>query len=153
VTRWEDLESPCRSHRAKFRLDLLSCPRNTNADVKSEGRALKAALMQGFSARHGRCIPVFSSRHFAEVVELSVDSKNQVKIHKVWVARDVGSQLINPDAAENEVRSAVISQLWLNRNPNLRRGQISSQHEASSGHTCQSHAQTEVNRPEESYSS
>lgn len=49
--------------------------------------------------------------YFAHVAEVKVDSAKRVKISKIWIAADVGRQIINPSGAENISQGAVIDGL------------------------------------------
>lgn len=61
-------------------------------------------------ARSGLGVALYYSHlgYFAEVVEVAVANDGEVKINKVWAVGDIGSQVINPTAAENMVQGAIL---------------------------------------------
>lgn len=49
--------------------------------------------------------------YFAHVAEVSVTQQKGLRVHKVWVVGDVGSQIVNPSGAEQQVQGGVIDGL------------------------------------------
>ncbi len=124
------------AHRAgkdplAFRLSLLGEPR---ALVNSSGRPnalrdfntgrmrdvlLRVADVSDWSHRDalpkrtGKGVAFYFSHfgYFAEVVQATVTPSGEVELDHVWVVGDVGSQIVNPSGAENQVQGAALDGL------------------------------------------
>jgi isoquinoline 1-oxidoreductase beta subunit len=106
-----------------FHLEMLGEPRlfgKTGArDSFDTGRARGvlelAASMSGWGKtalppRTGMGIAHYFCHlgYFAEVVQAGVDEAGRIRIDHVWVAGDIGSQIINPTGALNQAQGSVI---------------------------------------------
>lgn len=115
----------------QFRLALLkSAPLAFSADTSSEPAAAQFNAQRmievlelvrqksGWDARKsakgsgmGVAFHFCHLGYFAEVAQVHVDEKNRLKVDRVWVAGDIGSQIINPGNALNQAQGAVIDGL------------------------------------------
>ena len=115
----------------QFRLDILNMPRvnplnprpaNT-ADGEVEAERVRGVLemvrdKSGWGTKtlpKGRGLGVafhFSHRgYFAHVADVSVSADKKLKVNKIWIVGDVGSQIVNPSAAISNAQGAALEGL------------------------------------------
>jgi isoquinoline 1-oxidoreductase subunit beta len=129
----DELAIAAKKDPIQFRLDILSTPvipLPPPADGRPAPTPLSADRMKGVlqlardkaawattKPAKGRGLGVgchFSHRgYFAAVADVSVSAAKAITVNKVWVAGDIGSQIINPLNAENQVHGSVIEAMSL----------------------------------------
>ena len=128
----DELAHAARKDPLEFRLDLLNAKLMPAADAGSSADPSRpqfsAQRMRGLlefvakkSGWGSRILPKGSGMglachfchlgYFADVAEVTVDGNNRMKVNKVWAVGDIGSQIINPTNAVNQVQGAVIDGL------------------------------------------
>jgi isoquinoline 1-oxidoreductase subunit beta len=101
----------------QYRIDLLGERRQVGAF--DTGRMIDVLALVRDKSGWGRRTPPKGSGmgvafyyshlgYFAEVVHATVAAGGKITVDKVWVANDVGSQIINPLGAENQVQGAAL---------------------------------------------
>jgi len=106
-----------------FRLKLLGDQASVGEPGSAYGAGRMAAVVKLAAEKSGwgRKLPKGSGLgigfhyshlgYFAEVVEVNVSPQGEVKPVKVWVAADVGRQIINPFGALNQIEGSVLDGL------------------------------------------
>jgi len=126
----DELAHAAAKDPVQFRLDLLknAAPAAPTAGRGPRPMGLNAARMSaviqlaversGWGKRKlpagtgfGIGIHFSSGGYFAEIAEVAVTANKKVKVNKVWVAGDIGCQIINPSNAENQVQGSIIDGL------------------------------------------
>lgn len=105
----------------QFRLDLLAASPTGKAEDGFDADRMRGVLQlvaekSDWGSRsklpkgRGKGVAFqYSHRgYFAHVADVSVDANNKVKVHKVWVAGDIGSEIVNTSSAINNAQGAVI---------------------------------------------
>ena len=118
-----ELAIKARRDHLTFLIETLGQPRWVEeGDPKAinTGRAIATIRQVAENAGWGRQMPAgralglsffFShASHVAEIADVSVDSKENVVVHKVWVVADVGA-VINLSGAEGQCQGSVIDAL------------------------------------------
>jgi isoquinoline 1-oxidoreductase subunit beta len=105
-----------------FRLELLGdpakAPKTYNAArmrgalelvAEKSGWRERAKLPKGTAM--GIAFHYSFQGYFAHVAEVTVSAGNKLRVNKLWVVGDVGSQIVNPSGAEAQVQGGVIDGL------------------------------------------
>jgi len=95
----DDADPPLDPQRLKGVLELVAEKSGWRRRARAPGHGMGIAA---YYCHRG---------YFAEVAQVSVDTAGKVTVHRVWAAGDIGSQLINPVAAEHITQGGIIEGL------------------------------------------
>jgi isoquinoline 1-oxidoreductase beta subunit len=114
----DELAAAAGKDPLQFRYDMLA---QVGANPGMDPARMRAVLQlvaekSGWANRNksqrGRALGIACqfahSGYFAHVADVSVDGNKKIKVNKVWVAADIGSQIIAPSMAENQCQGGIV---------------------------------------------
>ncbi len=91
--------TPYNTSRMKPVVEMVAAQSGWGKRALPKGHTLGVAFHYSFQG------------YFAHVAEVSVAANKALRVHKVWVVGDIGSQVINPSGAEAQVQGGIIDGL------------------------------------------
>lgn len=119
----DELAGAAGKDPVEFRLALLSEPQKNSGRYVYDAERMRGVVQHvaeqsGWGRRHlpkstamGIAFHHSFLGYFAHVAEVSVSANNTLKVHKIWVCGDVGSQIVNPSGATAQVQGAAVDGL------------------------------------------
>jgi isoquinoline 1-oxidoreductase beta subunit len=113
----DELATAAGKDPLQFRLEILA---NAGANPGLDPARMKAVLelvaeksnWKGRKQTKGSALGIACqfahAGYFAHVADVTVDNSKKVRVNKVWVAADIGSQIISPSMAENQCQGGIV---------------------------------------------